>query len=184
MIKDWLNHSPLVPMLWSARNIYATATIQIGLTYLLKTIAACNASETPVLEQTANLAFMDYFASFWNNTPVEAPSISPHNSTLFHVYLEDYSQDPAFPIYGGERDPHPSTLRQLSQLQYQKQVFLDTRKKLFNGKQAERHDPYTPRFRTKIWQKFLSFYSGFPHLHFHRKFNWYCTGPPICHLCH
>ena len=135
---------PTSPYALVSRNILCHCHLQIGLTYLLKTIAACNASETPVLEHTANLAFMDYFATFWNNTPVEAPSISPHNSTLFPVYLDDYSQDPAFPIYGGERDPHPSTLKQLSQLQYQKQVFLETRKKLFNGKQAEDMTPILP----------------------------------------
>ena len=135
---------PTSPYALVSRNILCHCHLQIGLTYLLKTIAACNASETPVLEHTANLAFMDYYATFWNNTPVEAPSISPHNSTLFPVYLEDYSQDPAFSIYGGETDPHPNTLKQLSQLQYQKQVFLETRKKLFNGKQAEDMTPILP----------------------------------------
>ena len=125
-------------------SIFCPHLQKLGLTYLLKTIAACNASETPVLEYTANLAFMDYFATFWNNTPVKAPSPSPHNSTSFPIHLEDYSQDPAFPIYGGERDPHPSTLKQLSQLQYQKQVFLETRKKLFTGKQAEDMTPILP----------------------------------------
>ena len=115
---------PTSPYALVSRNILCHCHLQIGLTYLLKTIAACNASETPVLEYTANLAFMDYFATFWNNTPVNAPSLSPHNSTSFPIHLEDYSQDPAFPIYGGEMDPHPSTLKQLSQLQYQKQVFL------------------------------------------------------------
>ena len=120
---------PTSPYALVSRNILCHCHLQIGLTYLLKTIAACNASETPVVEYTANLAFMDYFANFWNNTLVKAPSMTPLNLTLFPVYLEDYSQDPAFPIYGGERDPHPSTLKQLSQLQYQKQVFLEMRKK-------------------------------------------------------
>ena len=135
---------PTSPYTSVSRNILCHCHLQIGLIYLLKTIAACNASETPVLDFTANLAFMDYFATFWNTTPVKVPSISPLNSTLFPVYLEDYSQDPAFPINGGERDPQPSTLKQLSQLQYQKQVFLETRKKLFNGKQAEDMTPILP----------------------------------------
>ena len=115
---------PTSPYALVSRNILCHCHLQIGLTYLLKSIAACNASETPVLEYTANLAFLDYFATFSNHTPITAPTLPGPNSTLFPVSLEDYSQDPAFPIYGGERDPYPSTLKQLSQLQYQKQIFL------------------------------------------------------------
>ena len=49
-------------------------------------------------------------------------------------------------IYGGEQNPHPHTLRQLSQLQYQKQVFLQSRKKLFTDNQAEDMGPTLPDY--------------------------------------
>ena len=129
-----------------SRNILCHCHLQIDLSYLLKSIAACNASEIPVLHYTANLAFLDYFSTFWNNTPDTTPSLPGPNSTLFPVSLEDYSQDPAFPIYGGEKNPHPHTLRQLSQLQYQKQVFLQSRKKLFIDNQAEDMGPTLPDY--------------------------------------
>ena len=129
-----------------SRNILCHCHLQIDLSYLLKSIAACNASEIPVLHYTANLAFLDYFSTFWNDTPDTTPSLPGPNSTVFPVSLEDYSQDPAFPIYGGEQNPHPHTLRQLSQLQYQKQVFLQSRKKLFIDNQAEDMGPTLPDY--------------------------------------
>ena len=115
---------PTSPYALVSRNILCHCHMQFGLTYLLKTISACNASETPVLHYTANLAFLDYFSTFWNTTSVIVPTLPGPNETVFPVSLEDYPQDPAFPIYGGEHDPIPKTLKQLSQLQYQKKLFL------------------------------------------------------------
>ena len=48
-----------------SRDILCYCHLQIGLTYILKSIASCNITTTPTLEYTVNLAFMDYFQSFW-----------------------------------------------------------------------------------------------------------------------
>ena len=135
---------PTSPYALVNRNILCHCHLQIGLTYLLKSIAACNASEIPVLQYTTNLAFLDYFSTFWENSTVTLPQVPTSNETVFPVSLEDYSQDPAFPIYGGERNPIPDTLKQLSQLQYQKKLFLESRKKLFSENQAEEMAPKLP----------------------------------------
>ena len=50
-----------------SRDILCYCHLQIGLTYILKSIASCNVTTTPTLEYTVNLAFMDYFQSFWEN---------------------------------------------------------------------------------------------------------------------
>ena len=50
-----------------SRDILCYCHLQIGLTYILKSIASCNVTTTPTLEYTVNLAFMDYFQPFWNN---------------------------------------------------------------------------------------------------------------------
>ena len=140
---------PASPYALVSRNILCHCHLQIGLTYLLKSIAACNASEVPVLHYTANLAFLDYFSTFWNDTHLAIPTLPGPNETIFPVSLEDYSQDPAFPIYGGERDPTPATLKELSQLHFQKKLFLDSRRKLFSENQADDMTPRLPDYGLK-----------------------------------
>ena len=69
-----------------SRDILCHCHLQIGLTYVLKSIAACNITKQPTLEYTVNLAFMDYFYSFWKN------------GTLSHIPLAPTMQEITFPL--------------------------------------------------------------------------------------
>ena len=55
---------------------------------------------------------------------------------ILPVELEDYSSDPDYLIYGNEVQRNPTTLRELSQVNFKKQVFLDNRKTLFSEAKA------------------------------------------------
>ena len=71
--------------------------LQIGLTYILKSIASCNVTTTPTLEYTVNLAFMDYFQSFWQNgTLSHIPLVPLMEEIVLPVAMEDYTKDPQF----------------------------------------------------------------------------------------
>ena len=72
-----------------SRDILCYCHLQIGLTYILKSIASCNVTTTPTLEYTVNLAFMDYFQSFWNNGTLKRPQICQHLSCP-HNILQQY----------------------------------------------------------------------------------------------
>ena len=69
-----------------SRDILCYCHLQIGLTYVLKSIAACNTTQMPTLSYTVNLAFMDYFHSFW------------HNGTLSHIPLTPTMEETVLPL--------------------------------------------------------------------------------------
>ena len=121
-----------------SRDILCYCHLQIGLTYILKSIASCDRTKTPTLEYTVNLAFMDYFHSFWNNGTLSHIPLTPtFNETVLPIAMEDYKEDPQFLFYGQNVKRNPQTLKELSQIVYQKQVFLNTRKELFSRPKAE-----------------------------------------------
>ena len=51
--------------------------------------------------------------------------------------MEDYPSDPDYQVYGNEVKRNPETLKELSQLNCKKQLFLENRKKLFSEAKAE-----------------------------------------------
>ena len=113
-----------------SRDILCHCHLQVGLTYVLKSVVSCNASAVPVLQYTSNLAFLDHFHSFWSNNTI--PLFPTWKETILPLSLEDFSKDPDFSIYGKDRDASPTNMKALTQLYYQKQLFLQSRKKLFS----------------------------------------------------
>ena len=74
-----------------SRDILCYCHLQIGLTYILKSIASCTKTTIPTLEYTVNLAFMDYFYSFWNNGTLSHISLTPtFKETVLPIAMEDY----------------------------------------------------------------------------------------------
>ena len=121
-----------------SRDILCYCHLQIGLTYILKSIASCSRKIAPTLEYTVNLAFMDYFHSFWNNGTLSNIPLTPtFNENILPIAMEDYRKYPQFLIYGKNVKRNPQTLKELSQVVYQKQVFLNNKKKLFSKPKAE-----------------------------------------------
>ena len=121
-----------------SRDILCYCHLQIGLTYILKSIASCDRTIAPTLEYTLNLAFMDYFHSFWNNGTLSNIPLTPtFKETILPIDMEDYRKDPQFLIYGKNVKRNPQTLKELSQVVYQKQVFLNNKKELISKPKAE-----------------------------------------------
>ena len=128
-----------------SRDILCYCHLQIGLTYILKSIASCNVTTTPTLEYTVNLAFMDYFQSFWNNGTLSHIPLEPSmEEIVLPVAMEDYAKDPQFLLYGKDIKRNPNTLAELSQIIHQKQAFLKSRKELFSKPKADIRLPETP----------------------------------------
>ena len=128
-----------------SRDILCYCYLQIGLTYTLKSIASCNVTTTPTLEYTVNLAFMDYFQSFWNNGTLSHIPFEPSmEEIVLPVAMEDYTKDPQFLLYGKDIKRNPNTLAELSQIIHQKQAFLRSRKELFAKPKADIRLPETP----------------------------------------
>ena len=128
-----------------SRDILCYCHLQIGLTYILKSIASCNVTTTPTLEYTVNLAFMDYFQSFWQNgTLSHIPLVPSMEEIVLPVAMEDYTKDPQFLLYGKDIKRNPNTLAELSQIIHQKQAFLKSRKELFSKSKADIRLPETP----------------------------------------
>ena len=128
-----------------SRDILCYCHLQIGLTYILKSIASCNITTTPTLEYTVNLAFMDYFQSFWTNgTLSDIPLVPSVEEIFLPVAMEDYTKDPQFLLYGKDIKRNPNTLAELSQIIHQKQAFLKSRKELFSKPKADIRLPETP----------------------------------------
>ena len=99
-----------------SRDILCYCHLQIGLTYILKSIASCNVTTTPTLEYSVNLAFMDYFQSFWENgTLSHIPLVPSMEEIVLPVAMEDYTKDPQFLLYGKDIKRNPNTLAELSQ---------------------------------------------------------------------
>ena len=135
-----------------SRDILCHCHLQSGLTYILKSITTCNYTATPVFEYTVNLAFMDYFHSFWEEDTLSQISLKPtlEEKTL-PLGLQDYAKDPDFLVYAKSKDNNPNNLQELSQVVYQKKLFQQNRKKLFSGKKAEVEPvlPETPFLKSK-----------------------------------
>ena len=139
-----------------SRDILCYCHLQIGLTYILKSIASCTKTTIPTLEYTVNLAFMDYFYSFWNNGTLSHIPLTPtFKETILPIAMEDYMKDPQFLFYGRNVKSNPQTLKELSQVLYQKQVFINTKKELFSVPKAEL-GPVLPETPFPKSQKVLS----------------------------
>ena len=121
-----------------SRDILCHCHIQVGLTYILKSIASCNVTDQPTPEYTVNLAFMDYFHEFWGNRSLDHIPVTPTvDEVTLPISMEDYPSDPDYQVYGNEVQRNPETLKELSQLNFKKQLFLENRKKLFSEAKAE-----------------------------------------------
>ena len=128
-----------------SRDILCYCHLQIGLTYILKSIASCNITTTPTLEYTVNLAFMDYFQSFLKNgTLSHIPLLPSVEEIVLTVAMEDYTKDPQFLLYGKDIKRNPNTLAELSHIIHQKQELLKSRKELFSKPKADIRLPETP----------------------------------------
>ena len=119
------------------RDILCHCHLQAGLTYVLKSITTCNMSNTPVFYYTVNLAFMDYFYSFWKNgTLSDIPRKPTFDETVLPIAMEDYSKDPYYQAYTTDHDSNPTTLQELSHLAHVKHLFHQNRNKLFSKEKA------------------------------------------------
>ena len=142
---------PASPYALVSRDILCHCHVQTGLTYVLKSIAACNVSQAPTIHYSANLAFWDYFHSMWNNSfSRDLTTTEP----VFPIFLEDFSHDPASQYYKANITTTPSNLKQLVTLTTQKRNFLQNRKKLFSDQQGG-VTPQLPRFQSKSKSSFL-----------------------------
>ena len=165
-----------------SRDILCYCHLQIGLTYILKSIASCNITTTPTLEYTVNLAFMDYFQSFWkNDTLAHIPFVPSMEEIVLPVAMEDYTKDQQFLLYGKDIKRNPSALAELSQIIHQKQAFLKSRKELFSKPKADIRLPETPLSKTS--KKFFSLLSNIPHLHICGQFSWHFVVSPMHFIC-
>ena len=100
----------------------------MGLTYILKSIASCNVTDQPTLVYTLNLAFMNYFHEFWGNRSLDHIPVTPTvDEVTLPISMEDYPSDPDYQVYGNEVQRNPETLKELSQLNFKKQLFLENR---------------------------------------------------------
>ena len=121
-----------------SRDILCHCHLQAGLTYVLKSITTCNMSSTPIFYYTVNLAFMDYFYSFWNNDSLSHIPLKPTlEETVLPIGMEDYTKDPFYRVYSSEHDQNPTNLQELSNLAHDKQEFQRNRNKLFSKEKAE-----------------------------------------------
>ena len=89
---------PASPYVLVDRRILCHCHIQSGLTYVLKNIGSCNSTDQLVLYYTVNLAFLNYFSSFLNDSE-EIPSNPMEDETVLPIAMEDFSKDPDFPVY-------------------------------------------------------------------------------------
>ena len=125
---------PSSPYVMVDRKILCHCHIQSGLTYVLKNVGSCNITSQPQITYTVNLAFFTLFENFLNDT--NNLSIEPTTvEQSFPLALEDFSEDPDFPIYCQDTAVLPDTLAQLAHIQYQKKLYLKNKNEfLFEGK--------------------------------------------------
>ena len=116
---------PASPYVLVDRRILCHCHIQSGLTYVLKNIGSCNSTDQPVLYYTVNLAFLNYFSSFLNDSD-EIPSNPMEDEQILPIAMEDFSKDPDFSVYGQDSSMFPKFLDQLVHVHYQKKLFLQT----------------------------------------------------------
>ena len=169
-----------------SRDILCHCHLQIGLTYILKNIATCNVTDQPTLEYTVNLAFMDYFNEFWGNSSVSHIPVKPTlNEVTLPISMEDYSSDPDYMIYGNNVHKNPQSLKELSQVNFKKQVFLDNKKKLFSDVKAG-NDKIKPRLpETPITPSKSSFlFTALVHIYmFTGSHTWNSVDPTLYLVC-
>ena len=116
---------PASPYVLVDRRILCHCHIQSGLTYVLKNIGSCNSLDQPVLYYTVNLAFLNYFSSFLNDSE-DIPSNPMEDEKVLPIAMEDFSKDPDFSVYGQDSSMFPKFLDQLVHVHYQKKLFLQT----------------------------------------------------------
>ena len=119
---------PASPYVLVDRRILCHCHIQSGLTYVLKNIGSCNSTDQPVLYYTVNLAFLNYFSSFLNDSE-EIPSNPMEDERVLPIAMEDFSKDPDFPVYCQDSSMFPEFLDQLVHVHYQKKLFLQSSRK-------------------------------------------------------
>ena len=167
-----------------SRDILCYCHLQIGLTYILKSIASCTKTTIPTLEYTVNLAFMDYFYSFWNNGTLSHIPLTPtFKETVLPIAMEDYMKDPQFLFYGRNVKRNPQTLKELSQVLYQKQVFINTKKELFFCTKGRIRTSTTRDPLIQKVKKFFPLLSNIPYLHICRQFSWHYVANPMHFNC-
>ena len=95
-------------------------------------------SSTPIFYYTVNLAFMDYFYSFWNNDSLSEIPLKPtFEEVVLPIGMEEHSKDPHYKLYNKHPDHNPTNLQELSKLAHDKQDFQRNRNKLFSKEKAE-----------------------------------------------
>ena len=167
-----------------SRDILCYCHLQIGLTYILKSIASCTKTTIPTLEYTVNLAFMDYFYSFWNNGTLSHIPLTPtFKETILPIAMEDYMKDPQFLFYGRNVKRNPQTLKKLSQVLYQKQVFINTKKELFFCTKGRIRTSTTRDPLIQKVKKFFPLLSNIPYIHICRQFSWHYVANPMHFIC-
>ena len=119
---------PASPYVLVDRRILCHCHIQSGLTYVLKNIGSCNSTDQPVLYYTLNLAFLNYFSSFLNDSD-EIPSNPMEDEQVLPIAMEDFSKDPNFSVYCQDSSMFPTYLDQLVHVHYQKKLFRSTSNK-------------------------------------------------------
>ena len=126
---------PSSPYVLVDRKILCHCHIQSGLTYVLKNIGSCNSTFTPKISYTVNLAFLTFFSNFLNNTQELSTEPLSIEQTL-PIAMEDFSQDPDFPIYCQDTKTFPDTLAQLAHVHYQKKLFLSNKNEFLSEGKA------------------------------------------------
>ena len=100
---------PASPYVLVDRRVLCHCHIQSRLTYVLKTIGSCNSTDQPVLFYTVNLAFLNYFSTFLNDSD-DIPSNPMEDETVRPIAMEDFSKDPDFPVYCQDSTMFPTFL--------------------------------------------------------------------------
>ena len=167
-----------------SRDILCYCHLQIGLTYILKSIASCDKTTAPTLEYTVNLAFMDYFHSFWNNGTLSHIPLTPtFKETVLPIAMEDYKEDPQFLFYGQNVKKEPTnserivtnSLPEASIPQYKERTFLQTKGRIRTN---TTRDPLIQKVK-----KFFPVLSNIPHIHICRQFSRHYVADSMHIIC-
>ena len=97
--------------------------------------------------------------------------------------MEDFTQDPDFIIYGQHMNRDPDTLQELSQLTYQKQIFMTNKKEFFNKTKAENENGIAQVPLSQKVKKFFLFHSDTPYIFIHRQFSRHSMAYPMYNIC-
>ena len=92
-------------------------------------------------------------------------------------------KDPQFLFYGRNVKRNPQTLKELSQVLYQKQVFINTKKELFSVPKAEL-GPVLPETPLSKRSKSSFLFSAIFHIYiFVGSFSWHYVANPMHFNC-